>query len=158
MNKQLNTAENSRVEAKKRFRWKRAIIVFGVAGLLSIGVIKATQWITNDPGSVNAVTIESTNPVGIWNDEEVQNVLHRMSHEKVIADEKWGERIEMSEENIKKMSWIIEENKDRLIRYETYREIIDKWMEGNFKSADDDHNTIWNIQGGTVGKATGVKD
>lgn len=90
-----------------------------------------------------------------WDDGKVLDVLHKMTHQKVIATEKWG-AIEMTTERIKTMSEIVEQNKDTLHSYRTYRRILDKWLEGDFKTIDYDHNAIWNLQGGTVGEASGV--
>jgi hypothetical protein len=35
-------------------------------------------------------------------------------------------------------------------------DILNRWAEGDFSRADKDHNAIWNVQGGTIGEATGV--
>jgi hypothetical protein len=80
-----------------------------------------------------------------------------MSHDKVIADQKRGD-VDMTTLNIQTMSQIIDENQDNLENYDVYRYILDKWIAGDFSTADDDHNVIWEMQGGEVGQATGVMD
>jgi hypothetical protein len=92
-----------------------------------------------------------------WSDDMVQKLIHWMSHDKVIADQKRGD-VDMTTLNIQTMSQIIDENKDNLENYDVYRYIMDKWIAGDFSTADDDHNVIWEMQGGEVGQATGVMD
>lgn len=90
-----------------------------------------------------------------WNDKKIQDVLHKMTHQKVVAKEKWG-AIEMTEEHIKTVSEIVEQNKNTLHSYNAYRKVLDKWLKGDFEAIDDDHNAIWSLQGGTVGEALGI--
>lgn len=88
-------------------------------------------------------------------DSDVQEYIHGMTHQKVIAEKKWG----FYEIHPTRIEWLLKavnESSDRLISSDVYKEILTKWQEGNFAEVDQDHNTIWNIQGGTVGKATGI--
>ncbi|APH03835.1 DUF6241 domain-containing protein [Bacillus weihaiensis] len=84
---------------------------------------------------------------------DILNYMHGMSHQKVIADKKWI-HYKISQERIEFLLDVIEEgnfkNKD------TYNSILNKWLANDFSHADEDHNVIWKLQGGTVGKATGV--
>ncbi|MEN2767848.1 DUF6241 domain-containing protein [Ornithinibacillus xuwenensis] len=82
-----------------------------------------------------------------------QEYIHGMSHQKVKASEKWGfygihpDRIE----------WLLNGLEEVELRHEElYRRILEKWYQGNFATAADDHNAIWELQGGSIGKATGV--
>ncbi|WP_408640759.1 DUF6241 domain-containing protein [Salipaludibacillus keqinensis] len=34
--------------------------------------------------------------------------------------------------------------------------MLERWEEGDFSQADDDHNAIWRLQGGTKGYAEGL--
>lgn len=86
-------------------------------------------------------------------DAMYQEYIHGMSHQKVKAEKKWG-FYEIHPERIK---WLLDGLDDVNVKHEDiYREILVKWKEGNFAEVDDDHNTIWSLQGGTVGKATGI--
>lgn len=87
-------------------------------------------------------------------DSDIQEYIHGMSHQKVRAEEKWG----FYELNSTRVNWLLEglNKAGRLNHEQVYIGILDNWMDGDFSSIDDDHNAIWSIQGGTVGKATGI--
>lgn len=78
--------------------------------------------------------------------------IHGMSHQKVEADEKWG-FYEMTEERIK---WLLNALDEIDVNHEeTYRDILERWSKGDFSQVASDHNQIWRLQGGTIGRATG---
>lgn len=84
---------------------------------------------------------------------EYNEYIHGMSHQKIKAEKKWG-FYEIHPERIK---WLLDGLENVEIENEdTYGEILRKWSGGDFSSVDKDHNSIWRIQGGTVGKATGI--
>lgn len=86
-------------------------------------------------------------------DKHYQEYIHGMSHQKVRANEKWG-FYKITKDRIE---WLIEGlDKVDLTHEETYETILSKWQKGDFSTADDDHNAIWTLQGGTIGKATGI--
>lgn len=88
-------------------------------------------------------------------DDIIIDTIHKMANEVVIADKKWG-RIEMNEKNINTVtvqvlaSYMAKERKTELLR------ILGLWKQGDFRGAHHDHNYVWELLGGTVGKATGV--
>lgn len=90
-----------------------------------------------------------------WNEIDVQDTIHKMSHQKVIASMKRGS-IEITKTRLENLSKAIEQNRDHLDNYGVYRAIVDKWIKGDFKKADQDHNAIWEMQDGEIGQATGV--
>lgn len=90
-----------------------------------------------------------------WNDIDVQETIHKMSHQKVIASDKRGS-IQITDKRIKNLSTAVDQNKDHLENYDLYRDILDRWIEGDFSQADDDHNAIWETLDGEIGRATGV--
>lgn len=104
-----------------------------------------------------AVSTPTENPFGgqftTLTEEEILNFMHGMSHQKVIAEEKWI-YYEMTNERIQFLLQVVKngnyENSD------DYLDILNRWAKEDFSDADKDHNRIWNLQGGTVGKATGV--
>jgi hypothetical protein len=85
--------------------------------------------------------------------DAVIEVMHKMTHQKVKAKEKWG-AIPMIPDTINQVYDIVEnsefEQKDDLLV------ILDKWKKGTFSEVDDDHNYFWTYQGGTIGKAYGI--
>ena len=85
--------------------------------------------------------------------DAVIDVMHKMTHQKVKAKEKWG-AIPMIPDTINQVYNIVEnsefEDKDDLLA------VLDKWKKGIFSEIDDDHNYFWTYQGGTIGKAYGI--
>lgn len=86
-------------------------------------------------------------------DFQVGQVIHQMSHQKIEAEEKWG-FLPLTAERVARLKEVVEngdyKNKSR------YLSILNRWVENDFTQIDKDHNTIWTMQGGTVGKATGI--
>lgn len=107
----------------------------------------------------NAEHDEDLNPFGDPQDiksvseSQVQDYIHQMSHQKVKASEKWG-FYRITDERIK---WLIEAvDANDYEHGEQYMHILMAWNKGAFDRADKHHNIIWEMQGGTIGKATGV--
>ncbi|AXI07698.1 hypothetical protein CUC15_01280 [Oceanobacillus zhaokaii] len=79
--------------------------------------------------------------------------IHGMSHQKVRADKKWG----FYEIHLERIKWLLEGlDVVSIENGSTYRNILQRWDKGDFSKVDKDHNAIWKIQKGTVGKATGI--
>ncbi|RDW16029.1 hypothetical protein CWR48_17735 [Oceanobacillus arenosus] len=79
--------------------------------------------------------------------------IHGMSHQKVRAEKKWG-YYEIHPDRVK---WLLEGlDVVEIANETTYRDILERWDKGDFSRVDQDHNAIWQIQNGTVGKATGI--
>lgn len=86
-------------------------------------------------------------------DAMYQEYIHGMSHQKVEANKKWG----FYEIHPDRIEWLLDGLDQVNVEHEdAYRSILEKWKDGNFADADVDHNVIWDLQGGTVGKATGI--
>ncbi|OIU67656.1 DUF6241 domain-containing protein [Rossellomorea aquimaris] len=83
----------------------------------------------------------------------VQQYIHAMSHQKVQAKEKWS-FFEITGERIDFLLSQLETNKYE--HEDLYREILESWKEGDFSNAVKDHNAIWRLQDGTIGKATAL--
>ncbi|MFC0014228.1 MULTISPECIES: DUF6241 domain-containing protein [Allobacillus] len=82
-----------------------------------------------------------------------QEYIHGMSHQKVKANKKWGFYL-ITEERIE---WLLNGLDETGINNEDiYRDILTRWSNGDFSQADEDHNTIWRMQNGTVGEAYGI--
>jgi len=86
-------------------------------------------------------------------ESEVIEVMHHMTHQKVKADKKWG-TTPMIPSTINEIYDVIS-NSD-FARKEELLAIVERWKNGDFSRADDDHNYFWNYQNGTIGKAYGL--
>ncbi len=83
----------------------------------------------------------------------MQQYIHAMSHQKVQAKEKWS-YFKITDERIDFLLSQLEIN--QYDHEETYKDILTSWKEGDFSEAVSEHNKIWRIQEGTIGKATGL--
>lgn len=88
-------------------------------------------------------------------DRHYQDYIHKMSHQKVIADTKWG-FYRITEERIDWLLESLEVTYDSLNEGKIYREILMRWKSEDFSRVDQDHNVIWRLQGGSIGEATGI--
>ncbi|SES75886.1 hypothetical protein SAMN05421676_101378 [Salinibacillus kushneri] len=102
---------------------------------------------------------QSLNPFGTeekkteLRDVHFQEFIHGMSHQKVKASKKWG----FYELHPKRVEWLLSALDQVEVTHEAvYRDILVKWSERDFTEVDQDHNAIWELQNGTVGKATGI--
>lgn len=88
--------------------------------------------------------------ISFGNEREFQQILHEMTHQKVKASQKWGFTL-MTPERI---DYLLEALDEKEFEHEElYREILTEWKNGDFSNAVEAHNTIWDMQGGNVGKA-----
>lgn len=136
---------------------RNRLYVFLIALIFLSGI-----WIVNNykPAIERITTSIAENSSGTSGREDKDLVsiytdIHHMSHNVVIADEKWGYR-DLTLENIDKLYNELDgiEGQDA-IKEELY-EILERWKNGDFSRAHHDHNYVWRRLGGTVGKATGV--
>jgi len=88
-------------------------------------------------------------------DRHYQDYIHKMSHQKVIADTKWG-FYKITDERIGWLLDSLEITYEFLDEGKIYKDILTKWKNGDFSKIDQDHNTIWSLQGGSIGEATGI--
>ncbi|MDT3494776.1 DUF6241 domain-containing protein, partial [Bacillus toyonensis] len=80
------------------------------------------------------------------------STMHRMVHQKVKSSEKWG-FIEMTNKEIRSAKEAVEsstnfKNKSKLLA------TLERWEKGDFSQTVEEHNFLWEIQGGDTGKAT----
>ncbi|WP_054707800.1 DUF6241 domain-containing protein [Bacillus sp. JCM 19041] len=83
----------------------------------------------------------------------MQESIHFMSHGLVYAEQKWG-KIELTEERIDHLLQVAKENENSYGEGSLYITILERWNDGDFSQAVEDHNAIWRLWGGTVGEAT----
>ncbi len=79
------------------------------------------------------------------------DTLHKMTHQKVYADEKWG-AVEITEERVD-LLWNIARESEFSHR-DFYMETLNAWKDGDFNNVVQVHNFIWEIQNGSIGRAT----
>ncbi|MEH7335215.1 DUF6241 domain-containing protein [Neobacillus drentensis] len=153
----------------KLSRTQRIIILFAV---LSLGFIyyfsKGALPIQKDAVTVKVqktdegetvIQIHDKNSKEIAKDfsltmteEEILDAIHKMSHQKIIADKKWG-AIPLTNERINRLLDVVNENQSNYKNTDVYYSILKRWAKGDFSRVDEDHNEIWDLQEGTVGKA-----
>ncbi len=86
-------------------------------------------------------------------DVHYKEFIHGMSHQKVRAKKKWG----FYELHPARIQWLLNGLNEIDLKHEDiYEEILRKWEREDFSEIDKDHNAIWKLQGGNVGKATGI--
>lgn len=146
-----------------------SVAVLGVIGIILYGlygqevpIIKKdgtiTETTTEDGGKIIEVkevrvqSVEEELPMNML-DYQVGQIIHHMSHQKVEAEEKWG-FLPLTAERVNRLIEVVEngdfENGNR------YLSILNRWSNNDFTQVDKDHNTIWNMQAGNVGRATGI--
>ena len=154
-------------------------LIFGYVGYLIYSDMKATETGKNSDGNsfteveemrettggtitdedMQSFKEKGLNPFGQQTtleqltDTDYQEYIHGMSHQKVQAEQKWG----FYHINSERIDWLLDGlNNTELSHSNVYRQILEKWANGDFQTADNDHNAIWELQGGTIGRATGV--
>lgn len=100
----------------------------------------------------NAEPVEKEFPDDM-SEMEIQTNIHAMSHQKVVAEDKWG-FLPMTQERIARLLEVV--NASNFEHKALYKDILMRWAEGDFSQAHHEHNSIWELQGGTIGKATGI--
>lgn len=88
-------------------------------------------------------------------ENSVQQAIHSMSHQKVLSDKKWNS-LPLTAERVKRLIQVVEANKIKYENTDLYLDILSSWDKGNFEHVVMNHNAIWSLQGGTVGKAVGA--
>lgn len=121
----------------------------------------AAQGITEQEGETKVEEMSKGSNEGgseaDMDEKRIQKYLHLMTHQKVEAKEKWG-AVEMTPENIGNLLTIVESNQGQYENATYYIEVLTQWQKGDFTNAVEVHNYIWQLNGGTVGRATGPLD
>ncbi|MGP4040403.1 DUF6241 domain-containing protein [Gracilibacillus sp. D59] len=77
--------------------------------------------------------------------------LNYMAHQKVYAEQMWG-FYEITPERIDFLLEVLEIKTYE--QEEVYKDILTRWKQGEFSQAVEDHNKVWKLQDGNVGRAT----
>lgn len=102
--------------------------------------------------------IKAVEKDGIPSEGSFRQELHEMTHQKVRANKKRGSQ-QMTAEQIDHMLGIlksVEGTEDHYEHFDFYKKSLEAWDKGDFSNAVTVHNTIWEWQNGTIGRATGL--
>lgn len=122
------------------------------------GVTKGINYIEEEEKSLKAQKVMGQQ--GKKAEEEKQQVseaeiistMHRMVHQKVKSSEKWG-FIEMTNKEIRGAKNAVESGTNFKYKSELLS-TLERWEKGDFSQTVEEHNFLWEIQGGDTGKAT----
>ncbi|RGO16626.1 hypothetical protein DXB28_20125 [Bacillus cereus] len=132
------------------------VIVIAIGAVF--GVTKGINYIEEEEKSLKAQKVMG--PQGKKAEEEKQQVseaeiistMHRMVHQKVKSSEKWG-FIEMTNKEIRGAKNAVESGTNFKYKSELLS-TLERWEKGDFSQTVEEHNFLWEIQGGDTGKAT----
>ncbi|WP_377887542.1 DUF6241 domain-containing protein [Alkalihalobacillus sp. R86527] len=87
-------------------------------------------------------------------EKQFRDRLHGMTHQKVFADEKWT-LLELTDQRVDEMLEDLSKakNENQYDHYEFYHDTLTQWKRGNFDNAVEVHNRLWEMKGGTIGRA-----
>ncbi|EEK46436.1 MULTISPECIES: DUF6241 domain-containing protein [Bacillus] len=132
------------------------VIVIAIGAVF--GVTKGVNYIEEEEKSLKAQKVMGQQ--GKKAEEEKQQVseaeiistMHRMVHQKVKSSEKWG-FIEMTNKEIRGAKNAVESGTNFKYKSELLS-TLERWEKGDFSQTVEEHNFLWEIQGGDTGKAT----
>ncbi|PYZ99078.1 hypothetical protein CR205_11120 [Alteribacter lacisalsi] len=84
-------------------------------------------------------------------ESQMQRHIHHMSHQKIYASDKWGPSLMITDKKLDRLLEVVEANEYTYVG--VYRGILTRWRNGDFSTAVEDHNRIWQMKDGTVGEA-----
>lgn len=133
-----------------------------IAGGSWFGTEALIEKATDAPLEGNGSTVVAVAKVGgtqteigtadMNSNERILATLNKMTHQKVVAADKWG-AVEMTPENIDVMKKAVEKA-NTLQDQDVVLDMLERWQRGDFGSIVSDHNTILELQNGTIGRAT----
>lgn len=85
-------------------------------------------------------------------EHKVNEAIHSMSHQKVEAKVKWGHE-QITQAKVDRLLAVAKMNDYKY--KELYIEILERWSKGDFSHAIEDHNKIWEMQGGDESRNSG---
>ena len=74
-------------------------------------------------------------------ENSVQQAIHNMSHQKVLAKKKWG-ALPLTPERVKRLLQVVEANKKKYGNADLYLSILRSWDKGNFDHVVINHNAF----------------
>lgn len=154
MNRIIQAYKNNKV--RFTFIMSMAAIVVGV-GIFGVttdysknkdNLIKQSKIVTSIKTG-EAVNVTSTLAI-----IDIIRDMHKMANSLIEADAIWG-KAEMNRRNVDEMHVALYSQNDSDEK-KILMEIIQKWDRADFSSVDADHNRIWDLLNGKVGRATGA--
>ncbi|MCM2532168.1 DUF6241 domain-containing protein [Neobacillus pocheonensis] len=122
-------------------------------------VVTVKEQQTEDGNTVIKVKDTSTDVANEFpmdmSEDAVLDAIHKMSHQKVESDQKWG-AIPLTPERVNRLIAVVENNQSNYVHADLYLIILERWAKNDFSHVVQDHNDIWGLQGGTIGKAYGI--
>ncbi|WP_369593443.1 DUF6241 domain-containing protein [Lysinibacillus pakistanensis] len=82
----------------------------------------------------------------------MNEAIHSMSHQKVEAKVKWG-HTQITQAKVDRLLDVAKMNDYKY--KELYVSILERWSKGDFTHAVEDHNAIWEMQGGDESRNSG---
>ncbi len=140
-------------------KWIIGVITMIVIAIGAIfGVTKAINYIEEEEKSLKTQKVmgqqekkgEEEKPQ--VSEDEIISTMHRMVHQKVKSSEKWG-FIEMTNKEIRGAKNAVESGTNFKYKSELLS-TLERWEKGDFSQTVEEHNFLWEIQGGDTGKAT----
>ncbi|MFS0777746.1 DUF6241 domain-containing protein [Neobacillus sp. 3P2-tot-E-2] len=87
-------------------------------------------------------------------EKDVLEILHNMTHQKVRSEEKWG-FVHINEVNLLAVKNVLLENPSFNQNIDMLS-IVTDWLNNDFSNIVAEHNSIWKMKNGSVGKAYGI--
>jgi hypothetical protein len=84
----------------------------------------------------------------------VLEILHNMTHQKVRSEEKWG-FVHINEVNLFAVKEVLQANPAFNQNIDMLAMVMD-WINNDFSNIVAEHNSIWKMKDGSVGKAYGI--
>jgi hypothetical protein len=137
-----------------------AIAILCVWGAYSFGFHEVLGIMENKPTETQTTeqTAEtSNNTTETKSDKEILNTMHSMANTLIVPEDGqiWGKE-SITKEKITGLIASVTNctisSKDDLLA------ILNRWNSGDFSSAVDDHNKVWALLDGTIGKAVSVNE
>jgi hypothetical protein len=88
-------------------------------------------------------------------EDSIVAIMHHMTHQKVEAEDKWT-NVKMTPERVTMVRKIIETRGQEWKHKSELLAMATKWEAGDFSEIDKDHNFLWDLEGGNIGKAKGI--
>jgi hypothetical protein len=126
---------------------------FGSHELLGIMERKATEThqTTEQPTETPSNTVE------VKTDKEILDTMHSMANTLIVPEDGqiWGKE-QITKENLTDLITTV--TNSNISSKEDLLTILNRWVSGDFSSAVDDHNKVWKLLDGTVGKAVSLNE
>jgi hypothetical protein len=125
---------------------------------MGIKPVMAESQVIKTKGNTKENTKEITTKEStkVYTELEVVNMMHEMVNTLIIAEDNkiWGKK-EVNKDSVLELLNMIESTED-FNKKVIVTEIAKNWEMGNFDNVVLDHNIVWGILDGTVGKANEV--